>query len=501
MIKPDKCDPFALFKLVWPHLRLYDKQREILRSVWDNEETIVVAGHKLGKDFISAVVAILFFRSRSPCRVITTSVSGVQLEDVLWGEIRWLLSEAKIDLGLQYNHLHLRQKLQNGKYQDKSELRGKTVAVGESLAGYHLPFDVPRTLAIFDESSAISDETYRSTLGWTTRRLIIGNPYPCNNFFKRAVKKGDVKRRDGNGYLKKVITVSAEDSPNVRRSQWELENKKPVSNKILIPGVISYDEMQNRLLTWDPDAIEAGIYGRFYEGEELKLFPESWFESQLDHYKSNYSKAYSIGVDVAEGGDNTCICVVGENQLIELQSRKTPDTSIIPDLIIETLTRYNVSADNVWIDQGGGGKEHADILRRMGYNVNLVFFGEAATRVNNQRKWKSRQEKLDARESRTTYKNRRVELYHNASQRINPAYHQFGLPDGEDGKQYRELYRQLAAMPKQTDGEGKYVLPPKNHTNRNQQSLVSILGNSPDEADAFVLALWGLSKEEEEIVI
>lgn len=41
-------DPFRLIGLLWPDLRLYSKQRDILRSVRDNDETFVVAGNMLG---------------------------------------------------------------------------------------------------------------------------------------------------------------------------------------------------------------------------------------------------------------------------------------------------------------------------------------------------------------------------------------------------------------------------------------------------------------------
>lgn len=48
-------DPFAYWnkpvefiKILWPHVRLYDKQRQILRSVVENDETFVPAGNMLG---------------------------------------------------------------------------------------------------------------------------------------------------------------------------------------------------------------------------------------------------------------------------------------------------------------------------------------------------------------------------------------------------------------------------------------------------------------------
>lgn len=41
-------DPFALQRFYWPHVRFYSKQREIIESIWSNDETYVRAGNKLG---------------------------------------------------------------------------------------------------------------------------------------------------------------------------------------------------------------------------------------------------------------------------------------------------------------------------------------------------------------------------------------------------------------------------------------------------------------------
>ena len=58
------------------------------------------------------------------------------------------------------------------------------------------------------------------------------------------------------------------------------------------------------------------------------------------------------------------------------------------------------------------------------------------------------------------------------------------------------IHRQLALIPKLYDNEGKIMLPPKNKRAEMLQAgkskivtLRSILGCSPDEADALVLAV------------
>lgn len=41
-------DPHILTKLLWPDVRFYKQQREIIESVDNNDETFVPAGNQLG---------------------------------------------------------------------------------------------------------------------------------------------------------------------------------------------------------------------------------------------------------------------------------------------------------------------------------------------------------------------------------------------------------------------------------------------------------------------
>ena len=201
-------DPIAFVRLVWPKIKLYDKQREILYSVRDNDETVVPAGNMLGKDFISAIVALWFFCTRRPARVVTTSVKFDQLDDVLWGEIRRLIETAEIKLPIKYNHMKIRQVRDDGTIVPLAELVGQVCSQGESIQGRHSNDfiygkvmkwgrDIPRSLVIFDEASGIDDDVYNMVKTWAHRILIIGNCLPTTNFFYQAVKGGDILRESG----------------------------------------------------------------------------------------------------------------------------------------------------------------------------------------------------------------------------------------------------------------------------------------------------------------
>lgn len=187
-------------KILWPWVTLYDKQREILHSVRDNDETYVVAGNMLGKDFIAGLLVLWFFLTRHPCRIVTTSVDGSQLDAVLWGEIRRFIQTCAYPLSaerggpLVINHLHLR-KVYNGEMCGLSYCMGRVAAKGEGMLGHHIAKTgdgIPRTLFVGDEASGLDDLSLERADTWADRKLLIGNPYPCTNGFKKGVKEGDL---------------------------------------------------------------------------------------------------------------------------------------------------------------------------------------------------------------------------------------------------------------------------------------------------------------------
>jgi hypothetical protein len=201
-----KCvvDPIRFVNLLWPDLLLYNRQEESMYSVVHNYQTFVVGGHMMGKDLVTALIILWFFLTRHPCRVVTTSADYSQLESVLWGEIRRLIQTSKYPLEvdrqgcLVCNHLHLK-KVVKGQVCGLSYCLGRVAAKGEGMQGHHIAEEgdgIPRTLWVADEASGVDDLSYSAAETWARRMLVIGNPYPCKNFFYRGVQGGDLIVRD-----------------------------------------------------------------------------------------------------------------------------------------------------------------------------------------------------------------------------------------------------------------------------------------------------------------
>lgn len=131
--------------------------------------------------------------SSSEIRIVTTSVKDDHLR-VLWGEIGRFVQTCKYPLEhkkggpLIINHRDIR-KVMRGEVCKISYLRGMVSEKGEGLAGHHAPY----TLIVGDEASGLDDLVYTQSDTWARRKLFIGNPNPCSNFFKRYSQEGDLK--------------------------------------------------------------------------------------------------------------------------------------------------------------------------------------------------------------------------------------------------------------------------------------------------------------------
>lgn len=187
-------DPMAPAKILWPDVHFYDRQIEIIQSVEDNVETVVVAANMLGKDFVAAYVVVsLFLRGGDSVRIVTTSVKDDHLR-VLWGEIDRYIKTAKYPLlagqggPLIYNHREI-WKVENGQKNGYSYVKGMVSETGEGLSGHH----AKKTLFVGDESSGIRDSAYQASLGWAERRLLFGNAFPSNGFFRKACRDGNLE--------------------------------------------------------------------------------------------------------------------------------------------------------------------------------------------------------------------------------------------------------------------------------------------------------------------
>jgi hypothetical protein len=317
--------------------------------------------------------------------------------------------------------------------------------------------------------------------------------------------------------FRRVIRISAEDSPNVRLALAQIAAGETPTDEVVTPGVITWGQYQQRRKTWDKIRQCIGLDGRFWEGGELLMFPPQWLnraERLAIFLKGKYRIPRGMGIDPGEGGANTAFAIVDELGLVDLVSLRTPNTDDIITLTLDLIHKHNLDPTRVLFDRGGGGKQHADRLRSIGYNVKTIGFGEPPS-VQLKRGKTFFSEKSDIQERRYAYFNRRAEMYGELRILLDPGgddrdydsesawseeaasrgrivgdIRGFSLPHT-----FPKLREQLAPIPLMYK-EGRLKMLPKHKDpgspHSTERTLVDIIGYSPDEADALVLAIHAM---------
>lgn len=299
-------------------------------------------------------------------------------------------------------------------------------------------------------------------------------------------------------YYSKVIRVRAEDSPNVRLGLAEERLGLTPSNTVVVDGVLTFEEYKKRRQFWDKVRQCIGLDGLFWKGSELLLFPPDWLThaERIDEQvrkEHRYRTAKAIGCDPGEGVAESAWYVIDDYGILEEFCAITPDTTDVPLHTERLIKKWSVPAEMVMLDRGGGGKQHADLLRKRGFPVRTILFGESVQPALRRGKpIKPLQHRVEEQEERTVYFNRRAELFGRLSDLLDPSLQSannrvFGIP-----AYCRELRRQLAPFPKKYDAESRLKLPPKNRTNENskEKTLTELIGCSPDRADALAIAVY-----------
>lgn len=503
-IHPD--DVWAIRAALWPGVRFYPKQVEMIEAAITSRELYVVAANKVGKDygfgFLALACATICAALDVQFRIVTTSVDASHFA-VLWSEIGKFFTRATQPLTqFKLTHCELRRS-------DEIDLTGtnagsyvsaKVSKHGEGLSGHHAPF----TLTLGDESSAIDDQVKDMVDGWSQHQVWFGNPNACRNFWRKGFEAGDLVAVGGGGitHARRSIRIAADDSPNVARGLAMRAAGREPDGENVIPGLLSWEEYEHRRATWDAERQTVGLDAQFYAGPEVMLYPESWlrFAVRLALYldiKKVKRKAKAGACDPGEGSANTVWAAVDEYGLIEMVSEKTPDTSVIRGKTIAFCRKHDIPFERFVFDRGGGGKQIADDMRADGMMVGSIGFGERAGKLQPKRSSRTFIEKVEANEEPDAYINRRAEMYGDlaALLEVTFAKESGGTPARGIGfaipGQYVELLRQLGLIPRKLDREGRLKIPPKSRAQAKQgeQSLEEIIGHSPDEADTLVMAV------------
>jgi len=433
-------------------IRLWKKQRKIMRMLARHSKVAVRSSNAVGKSYIAAVAAIWYLNQQCPGYVVTTSSSWTGIQKTLWPEIHARLDNAPFqDMAGAGERLQLEWKL--GPHWGAFAVSPRAA---ENFAGFRTPRGV---FVIIDEASALDPDIYDAIMGLTategSKVLMIGNPLrPEGPFY-------DCFHSD----IWATEHITAYESPNVLFGQN------------IIPGLATAEWIEERKTEWGESspAFVARVMGNFPEMAEDSVIQLHEVEAARERYKAfvyrggfdilpaatnldgSYRDPLKIGVDVARFGDDQSIVAARRGNhvwpLWRWQHKRTTETAGKVAAIAN-----HIGADEILVDDIGVGGGVTDILVDADLKADVVGVNVG-----------ERPDKPDL------YANCRTELWYKMRDWVQDS----GRIPGSRG-----ILPALTAQKYEfSKAGGQLKLVSKEKTKK-------ALGKSPDEADAIMLTFY-----------
>ncbi|WP_434042253.1 MULTISPECIES: hypothetical protein [Sorangium] len=302
-------DPEGFFREVLLVPYLTDEQKAILRAINKRRARVSIAsGHKMGKDFISAGIALWWYSSDDEARVRATAVTSVQLRDVFWRELRahWDRSQ-KSPYPLDGQPALLPS---NGLKSGMREVVGFTTDQKQGAAG----ISGGRVLYIYDEASGIHDDVFEVSAGNfagdDARALMLSQPDKNEGHFYDS---HHTKRE-----LWACFNLDSTESPNVKEG------------RVVVPGLATQEWLDEQAVDWNaPNGPVwlVRVKGQFAEGSDYRVMTladvteaERRWEAMPDP-----RERLVLGFDVAGGGtDENVVASRRGMKILELEVWTTP---------------------------------------------------------------------------------------------------------------------------------------------------------------------------------
>jgi hypothetical protein len=284
-------------------IHLWSKQAEIAHSVAHNHDTVVKAGHGVGKSMIAAVLICWWMDTRWPDgRVASTAPSAHQIGAIVWYEVRHIfrLVEKRYQEGLTYAPLPGYITSENIWKTPEGDIAGfgrkpPDHKVDDAFQGIH-----SRTgyvLAIGDEAVGL-DEEMIDALGNITstvdsRRLLICNPTNPASYVAK------IFARDMKNWSK--MTISVFDNPNFTGEEV------PKDFPLEALSDQSYVDSKKAEYGEGTARYRSRVLGEFAFDDELSLINTEDLAVAHDNDIAPTGERPVLGVDVARFGDDLSV--------------------------------------------------------------------------------------------------------------------------------------------------------------------------------------------------
>lgn len=364
--------------------KLWQKQNEIVESVFKYRETAVKTCNAVGKSFVAARVAHAFLDLIPGSLVVTTAPTWRQVKDVLWREFAVTHTKARFPLGGNLSQTGF-------EYAKDWYAVGLSTKYPENFFGYHADY----ILVIVDEAGGVPEPIFKGVKAITpnvnARVLYIGNPTDPSGTFYDVFQKPTVNK----------ITISAFDSPNFTAAGIpdlatllrvfeppegvNILDHKPLKDiEYPYPALISPEVVYERYHEWGVDSPmwQALIMGEFPTQAENSLLPMNLVQqamSGLDRVDVESGKTYAelsgweietsekaYGLDIARFGSDSTVLTPRRGYWIDEQiswnKADTVETAQNVLRIINPFEPVHIKIDDT--GNGGGTTDHLNYLMR-----------------------------------------------------------------------------------------------------------------------------------------
>lgn len=492
----------------------WSKQIEILEALRDHKRVAVRSGHKVSKSHSMAIAALWFCCSWPDARVVMSSTTSRQVDEILWLELQKLVSrggrclackaeyQGMLDAGVHQLDadermpkpcVHSSLILQRGdelgrlaktglKTADFRSISGFTAKQAEGVAG----ISGKNLMYLVDEASGVPDVIFEAIEGnraGGARIAMFSNPTRTDGeFFDAFHKKSE---------LYHCIKISSADSPNV------------IERRVVIPGLAEYEYVEEKKIEWGETSPQyrVRVEGEFPVGEDGKIFTlQALIEAEKLWPVTEAEGRLFVGFDPAGEagtGDEMCLCPRRGRKAIRLDVHRG-------------LDEYAALLELLWLllelrDDGEKPVVVVDVEGEVGSKVLTALrdYEESAPRDSKLREFLtankdhplnglvggSKQVEFELVTVRASERAKaKSKVYHRLRDRLcgNLADWMRGDPGQDNGGAIPEdakLSAELHALvwDKVDDGPLKLI---------DKRELRKILGRSPDRYDALALSVW-----------
>lgn len=448
----------------------WKRERDVLEAVRDHDRVAVSSGHKVSKSHGAAGLGLWFYCSWHDARVIMTSSTARQVDQILWRELRMMRARsgrcvdciAKDPEGLiiprpcEHSAIiegEMGELARTGlKSPDFREIVGFTAREAEAVAG----ISGRRILYIVDEASGVADEIFEAIEGnraGGAKIVIYSNPTRNEGEHYEAFHS--------KAHLYFCIRISSEESPNV------------ITGQEIIPGLATRPWVEEKKLEWGEDSpmYKVRVLGQHAIGEDAKIFSiHTITQAEQRWFDAAEAGRLFIGVDPAGEsgtGDNSAFSVRRGLKQLTLTTATGLDENAHLVRILALIDAHALPRETpvVVIDREGsiGSKLMHTLHAHLEQNKDAPPFELVCVRASD-----------GAVRQPHIYDRVRDELCANLYA---------WCRDGGGIIAHARLARQLHTPEWKQSIKGKLKATPKDQ-------MKKILKHSPDEMDALALSVW-----------